>query len=122
MTKLKAVSRAPDVEAQGSTREGSSFTVGDRVRLNSGGPELTVRNVDGDSISCDWFDGATLRQKVFDKRQLVSASRQMTNLELARRIAFIFNSAIIEAGEDASKISLTEIVDRLKTKASDHEI
>ncbi len=113
MAKLKAVSRASDVEVQGATTD-SSFKVGERVRLNSGGPELTVRDVDGDSVSCDWFDGATLRQKAFDKRQLVTASSQMTNLELARRIAFIFNSAMIEAGDDASKMGLTEIVQRLQ--------
>ncbi|MCY1391727.1 hypothetical protein D3C76_93960 [compost metagenome] len=43
----------------------SNFARGDRVVLNSGGPVMTVRDVDNDTsegysvqVTCDWFDKA----------------------------------------------------------------
>jgi uncharacterized protein YodC (DUF2158 family) len=33
------------------------FKPGDTVRLNSGGPAMTVKLVEGEWISCDWFEG-----------------------------------------------------------------
>ena len=33
------------------------FKVGDVVQLKSGGPKMTVNRVDGDEISCEWFEG-----------------------------------------------------------------
>jgi uncharacterized protein YodC (DUF2158 family) len=41
------------------------FTAGMNVRLNTGGPRMTIEAVDGDSVNCVWFDKATLRKATF---------------------------------------------------------
>jgi uncharacterized protein YodC (DUF2158 family) len=41
------------------------FKPGDTVRLNSGGPVMTVTAVEGDWVVCDWFDGSTKREHKF---------------------------------------------------------
>ena len=35
----------------------SNFKPGDTVQLISGGPSMTVKAVEGDLVTCDWFDG-----------------------------------------------------------------
>ena len=42
-----------------------SFSVGDVVQLRSGGERMTVEDVDGDDISCVWFEGNSLRRQTF---------------------------------------------------------
>jgi uncharacterized protein YodC (DUF2158 family) len=32
------------------------FAKGDVVRLNSGGPKMTVHSLSGQKLSCQWFD------------------------------------------------------------------
>jgi uncharacterized protein YodC (DUF2158 family) len=60
-----------------------SFTVGMKVRLNSGGPLMTVQEIDGNSIVCVWFDKTTLRQAKF-----LADMIETTNLEqLLERLA-----------------------------------
>ncbi len=52
--------------------QGQNFEIGDIVRLRSGGPLMTVHNVDDYSptgpnpgLLCIWFDGAKRVQEVF---------------------------------------------------------
>ena len=47
-----------------------SFNLGDVVRLNSGGPPMTVRAVDGDTVLCDWFDGTKKCEDKFPSTML----------------------------------------------------
>jgi uncharacterized protein YodC (DUF2158 family) len=48
-----------------------AFTTGATVRLASGGPLMTIREVNGDTISCDWFDKqGRLRKANFLTEQL----------------------------------------------------
>lgn len=42
-----------------------TFAVGDVVRLNSGGEIMTVENVDGDDVSCVWFEGKRIQRESF---------------------------------------------------------
>jgi uncharacterized protein YodC (DUF2158 family) len=42
-----------------------SFVVGDVVRLKSGGDPMTVEEVDGNDISCVWFEGKKPHRQTF---------------------------------------------------------
>lgn len=52
------------------------YTVGDVVRLRSGGPEMTVNSVpDGgyrDYYHCQWFAGKKLESGNFEEEQLLA--------------------------------------------------
>lgn len=53
-----------------------SFEKGDIVRLKSGGPEMTVREIktdyqgDPSRINCHWFSGAKRQSGGFDPKEL----------------------------------------------------
>nr|WP_277813037.1 DUF2158 domain-containing protein [Hyphomonas oceanitis] len=60
------------------------------MRLRSGGPQMTVFSVEDDVVTCHWFVKDELKQKPFKADQLQEAEiEQMSDHELARRIAFI---------------------------------
>ena len=55
----------------------SKFAIGDIVKLNSGGPEMTVQSLPGSSNSnyrCQWFAGKKLESGSFppDSLELVN--------------------------------------------------
>lgn len=52
-----------------------SFRVGDVVRLKSGGPEMTVQEVDQvhDMVDCRWFDGTKSLRDEFPSATLEKA-------------------------------------------------
>jgi uncharacterized protein YodC (DUF2158 family) len=55
--------------------QSSQFTIGNIVKLKSGGPEMTVaeeRNYSGVSVMmrCQWFDGKKLEQGEFPSNSL----------------------------------------------------
>jgi uncharacterized protein YodC (DUF2158 family) len=41
-----------------------STSVGSTVRLKSGGPSMTVKEVMGTLVRVQWFDGSTLKEDV----------------------------------------------------------
>jgi uncharacterized protein YodC (DUF2158 family) len=52
------------------------FSVGDLVKLKSGGPVMTVADVDGDEVTCGWFpqgDYTELRECELDVATLEKA-------------------------------------------------
>lgn len=43
------------------------YSIGDIVELKSGGPPMTVREVNSDSVTCIWFDDRhQLQEQTFD--------------------------------------------------------
>jgi uncharacterized protein YodC (DUF2158 family) len=42
-----------------------NFVVGDVVQPKSGGPKMTVEKIDGESITCFWFDGSKKSEGTF---------------------------------------------------------
>jgi uncharacterized protein YodC (DUF2158 family) len=67
------------------------------VRLKSGGPEMTVREVKKGVVTCDWHEGSKTRRETYFAQQLVSTERTLDNIEVARRILFILNRGAREA-------------------------
>ena len=50
----------------------SQFKVGDIVMLKSGGPSMTVEEIQADGrVACSWFDGKSLKSAVFVPGMLV---------------------------------------------------
>jgi len=45
----------------------NKFSIGDIVILKSGGPDMTVKDVDtgGKYVTCQWFSGKKLEQGLF---------------------------------------------------------
>ncbi len=41
----------------------AEFKIGDVVCLKSGGPKMTVTDIDSDVILCVWFNGTEFRQE-----------------------------------------------------------
>lgn len=50
----------------------NDFTIGDVVRLKSGGPKMTIKELDvsNNYTYCVWHDGASLQSSDFDSRTL----------------------------------------------------
>jgi len=46
------------------------FVVGDVVRLKSGGESMTIEEIDGDDISCVWFEKKNLQRQTFGSATL----------------------------------------------------
>jgi uncharacterized protein YodC (DUF2158 family) len=59
---------APAFAEPGSTQSGSvaSLRIGDLVRVRSGGPLMTVKDIQGDNVNCSWTDWlGSLNSQVF---------------------------------------------------------
>ncbi|NYZ69959.1 DUF2158 domain-containing protein [Endozoicomonas sp. SM1973] len=50
--------------------DNTNLYTGSLVRLKSGGPVMTVINVNALTVECRWFDGATPHKAVFPKSAL----------------------------------------------------
>lgn len=45
------------------TETSETYKIGSTVRLNSGGPAMTVEDVRGNRVSCRWFDDSIMPMK-----------------------------------------------------------
>jgi uncharacterized protein YodC (DUF2158 family) len=54
----------------------AQYAVGDKVKLKSGGPIMTVDSParsEGDSVHCQWFSGSKLQSGFFNPKTLEPA-------------------------------------------------
>jgi uncharacterized protein YodC (DUF2158 family) len=57
------------------------------VELNSGGPPMTVREISGSVIHCEWFKDATLKKASFERHSLRLAAKSKTHEERLNELA-----------------------------------
>ena len=75
-------------------KAGPAFAEGEVVSLNiDGAPAMIVHAVEGNQVTCDWFDGKTLFRKPFHDKQLVSATSSASTRDMARAILSILREA-----------------------------
>jgi len=43
----------------------NAFAVNEVVELNSGGPPMTVEKIEGDRVTCVWFEGKKVHSHIF---------------------------------------------------------
>lgn len=59
------------------------FEIGDVVKLNSGGPEMSICYVSdsGGDCTCQWFAGKKLEDGCFDKNSLILVRKQGAEID-----------------------------------------
>jgi uncharacterized protein YodC (DUF2158 family) len=85
------------------------FQKGEVVRLNSGGPDMTVREEKKGVVVCDWSEGNKTRRESYYSEQLSPAATELSDIERARRIAFILRQAVQQ--KDAPPQTLDGLID-----------
>jgi uncharacterized protein YodC (DUF2158 family) len=61
------------------------FTVGDVVRLKSGGHLMTVASIDEGSVACDWSVRGDIKSKSFPAAELEEANPPISLEEILRK-------------------------------------
>ena len=72
---------------------------------------MTVREVKKGQVVCDWWEGNKARRESYYVEQLVSAAKKMTDLEVARWIAFTLQNAAREKGVSPAPDTLDKLLD-----------
>jgi uncharacterized protein YodC (DUF2158 family) len=54
-----------------------TFKIGDVVRLQSGGPDMSVKQINASLVTCQWFAGKKLEQGVFNIQTLIHAPEKV---------------------------------------------
>jgi uncharacterized protein YodC (DUF2158 family) len=63
--------------------EYEDFNPGDKVKLKSGGPAMTVDGTAGSHYVCCWFDGATLHREMLNQGALEKVAEKDQDLSPA---------------------------------------
>ena len=56
------------------SKSNQEFKTGDMVKLISGGPTMTVKRIDYNSVECQWFAGKKLESGYFPPDSLIRVS------------------------------------------------
>jgi uncharacterized protein YodC (DUF2158 family) len=64
------------------------FKSGDIVQLKSGGPTMTVEEIDGTQANCVWFEGTKHKTGLFELSALESAEHNRQPPPEPRKIGF----------------------------------
>ena len=51
------------------------------VELKSGGPQMTVRQISGALVDCEWFKDASLKKATFERHSLQAPTKKRTHEE-----------------------------------------
>jgi uncharacterized protein YodC (DUF2158 family) len=60
------------------------FVVSDVVQLKSGGEAMTIEEIDGDDVSCVWFEGKRIQRATFVAATLKKYVRPPVGISLTR--------------------------------------
>jgi uncharacterized protein YodC (DUF2158 family) len=55
-------------------KSNTAFSIGQIVRVKSGGPDMTIKSIDGDAVLVEW-DGCEGQNTTFNSCMLVSVSQ-----------------------------------------------
>jgi hypothetical protein len=72
---------------------------------------MTVREEKKGLVVCDWCEGSRTRRETYYVEQLSSAAREMSDLEVARRIAFILQAGVRAKGGKPELSTVDEIIE-----------
>lgn len=64
---------------------GASFSIGDVVRLRSGGPQMTVHGVSAEAVSGTWFKGLTVQAAIFQPETLAHVTDEAAPKKRAKK-------------------------------------
>jgi uncharacterized protein YodC (DUF2158 family) len=81
---------AEETTSPDSARDQASekpLSVGDTVRLRSGGPVMTVEKVRGDTVTCVWFDGKKAHDRKFLAAMLEPDDADASDEDIASAVA-----------------------------------
>jgi uncharacterized protein YodC (DUF2158 family) len=81
-----AIEREKDYDMPSHEDTVTTFVIGDTVQLNSGSPQMTIHDVNGqDNIVCDWFNGENHRRETFKPQQLKAGAPLTINIHLEKQ-------------------------------------
>lgn len=69
-----------------SAQNTEDFNVGDVVWLKSGGPKMTVTEIDEDEVTCVWFEGTQARSDEFIPLALTKVDSSSAGSRDLRRV------------------------------------
>ena len=83
----------------------AEFSIGQVVKLRSGGHEMTVQEASEDQINCVWSDGKGIRSASIDRRLLVAKDAPIAGINIVLVYPDKDVDGMVEAMRQISKVS-----------------